>query len=568
MTKKALAPEQRGLNFIEDLVETDIASNKYGGRVCTRFPPEPNGYLHIGHAKSIYINFCLAAKYSGSTNLRFDDTNPSKEGLEYVDSICKDVNWLGFQWNGEPRYASDYFQILYDYAEYLIQVSKAYVCDLSDDEIRDGRGNFFRVGKDSPYRNRSVSENLDLFRGMRSGAFADGSRVLRAKIDMQSANMNMRDPLMYRIRRAHHHRTGYDWPIYPMYDYAHGISDAVERVTHSICTLEFEGHRSLYQWFLDQDIDGRFFQKPFPQQIEFARLNLTYTVMSKRFLLRMIEDGYAHGWDDPRLPTIAGLRRRGYTPESIKAFVSEVGVAKRDTVADLELLEHFVREDLNIRAKRVMCVLRPLRLIIDNMSDKETYWLNVANHPKDAKLGYRTVPFDRELYIESDDFQEEPDEGWFRLSPGAEVRLKNACIVRCNKVIKDHVGAIIELHCTWDPTSLGGNASDKRKVKGTLHWVSAAHAIKAEVRLYDKLLNIKNVMDIPNDIDWRSVVNNKNIDIVHDALIEDSVGNLKPFEHIQFERHGYFVVDSDSSVNSPVYGRTVELKSAWKKSKT
>lgn len=567
MIEKEPVLEKHDINFIEELVEADIASNKYGGCICTRFPPEPNGYLHIGHAKSICINFGIAKKYGGSTNLRFDDTNPSKEGLEYVESIRNDVCWLGFQWSGEPHYASDYFPFLYSYAEYLIQVGKAYVCDLSDDEIRDNRGNFFKAGQDSPYRNRSVDENLELFRAMRSGVFADGSRVLRAKIDMHSPDMNMRDPLMYRIRKSYHHRTSYEWPIYPMYDYAHGISDAIEGITHSICTLEFEGHRPLYNWFLNQDVDGRFFKKPLPQQIEFARLNLTYTVMSKRLLLKMVEEGYVCGWDDPRMPTIAGLRRRGYTPESIKTFVGEVGVAKRDTVADVDLLEHCVREDLNVRAKRIMCVLRPLKLVIDNMSDEEIYWLNVPNHPKDVTLGQRRVPLSRELYIERDDFQEVPTKGWFRLAPGAEVRLKNACVVRCNDVIKDEFGTIVELRCTWDSTSLGGNVSDKRKIKGTLHWVSSAHAVKSEVRLYDRLFNVKNIMDMPNEIDWRDAINVKSVEIIKNAMIENSVDNFKPFEHFQFERLGYFAVDPDSKFGAPVYGRTVELKNTWEKAK-
>jgi len=543
-------------------MEADLADQKHGGRICTRFPPEPNGYLHIGHAKSICINFGLAKKYGGSTNLRFDDTNPSKEEVEYVDSIRDDVRWLGFEWAGE-HYASDYFQFLYDYAEYLVETGKAYVCDLDDEQIREYRGNFFKAGQNSPFRERSVDENLALFRAMRTGEFADGAKVLRAKIDMQSPNMNMRDPLMYRIRRVHHHRTGHAWPIYPMYDFAHGVSDAIERITHSICTLEFEDHRPLYDWFLAQDAEGKFFQRPLPRQIEFARLNLTYTVMSKRRLLELVKEGHVQGWDDPRMPTITGLRRRGYTPESIRAFAEKVGVAKRDMVADVGLLEHCVREDLGLKARRAMGVLRPLKLVIENLPEGEVHWLDVANHPEDAALGRRKVPFSRELFIEREDFQEVPPKKWFRLAPGAEVRLKNACLVRCTGVITDPDGEVVELRCTWDPGSLGGDAPDGRKVKGTIHWVSAAHAVKAQVRLYDRLFTAKDPMDVPEGSDWRNGINPESCALLAEAQLEPALASAKPFEHFQFERLGYFVMDPDSRTGAPVYNRTVGLKDSW-----
>jgi glutaminyl-tRNA synthetase len=564
MTQESAVPESRSLHFIQEIMEADLAEQKHGGRVLTRFPPEPNGYLHIGHAKSICINFGLARQYGGSTNLRFDDTNPTREEVEYVDSIREDVRWLGFDWAGE-HYASDYFQFLYDYAEYLVQTGKAYVCDLDDEAIREYRGNFFKAGQNSPYRDRSVEENLALFRAMRAGEFPDGSRVLRAKIDMQSPNMNMRDPLMYRIRRVHHHRTGHAWPIYPMYDFAHGVSDAIERITHSICTLEFEDHRPLYEWFLEQDTDGQFFRRPLPRQIEFARLNLTYTVMSKRRLLELVKEGHVAGWDDPRMPTITGLRRRGYTPESIRAFADKVGVAKRDMVADVGLLEHCVREDLAAKARRAMAVLRPLKVVIENLAEGEVHWLDVANHPEDAALGRRKVPFSRELYIEREDFQEVPPRKWFRLAPGAEVRLKNACLVRCTQVIKDAAGEVVELRCSWDPASLGGDAPDGRKVKGTLHWVSAAHAVKAEVRLYDRLFTAKDPMDVPEGSDWRAGINPDSCEVLAGAWLEPALGAAKPLEHFQFERLGYFVVDQDSRPGAPVCNRTVGLKDSWAK---
>jgi glutaminyl-tRNA synthetase len=556
--------EPKSLHFIEEIAEADLTSGKHGGRVLTRFPPEPNGYLHIGHAKSICLNFGLAAKYGGATNLRFDDTNPVKEDVEYVDSIREDVRWLGFDWKGE-HYASDYFQFLYDYAEYLVQQGKAYVCDLSEAEIREYRGNFHVAGKASPFRDRTPEENLDLFRRMRAGEFADGSRVLRAKIDMASGNMNLRDPLMYRIRRAHHHRTGDAWLIYPMYDYAHGVSDAIETITHSICTLEFEDHRPLYEWFLEQDVAGRFFQRPLPRQIEFARLNLTYTVMSKRRLLLLVQEGHVKAWDDPRMPTICGLRRRGYTPESLRAFAERVGVAKRDTVIDVGLLEFAIREDLEKKAPRALAVLRPLRLVIENMAEGEVHWLNLPNHPEDASLGTRKVPFGREVLIERDDFREEAPKKWYRLAPGAEVRLKGACLVRCTDVIRDGAGAVVELRCTWDPASLGGNAPDGRKVKGTLHWVSAAHAVPAEVRLYDRLFTAEDPMDVAEGGDWRDTLNPESLEVLAGARVEPGLADVAPGTRLQFERLGYFCADPDGRPGAPVFNRTVGLKDSWSK---
>jgi glutaminyl-tRNA synthetase len=557
-------PGSRSLHFIEEIVEADNASGKHGGRVLTRFPPEPNGYLHIGHAKSICLNFGLAAKYGGATNLRFDDTNPVKEDVEYVDSIREDVRWLGFDWKGE-HYASDYFSFLYDYAEYLIQQGKAYVCDLSEAEIREYRGNFHVPGKASPYRDRTPEENLDLFRRMKAGAFPDGSRVLRAKIDMASGNMNLRDPLMYRIRRAHHHRTGDAWCLYPMYDYAHGVSDAIETITHSICTLEFEDHRPLYDWFLEQDVEGRFFQRPLPRQIEFARLNLTYTVMSKRRLLLLVQEGHVKAWDDPRMPTICGLRRRGYTPESLRAFAERVGVAKRDTVIDVGLLEFAIREDLERKAPRALAVLRPLKLVIENLAEGEVHWLTLPNHPDDPTFGTRQVPFGREVFIERDDFREEAPKKWFRLAPGAEVRLKGACLVRCTGVVKNAAGEVVELRCTWDPASLGGDAPDGRKVKGTLHWVSAAHAVPAEIRLYDRLFTAEDPMDVPEGGDWRDTLNPESLEVLAGARVEPALAGAAPGTRIQFERLGYFCADPDGRPGAPVFNRTVGLKDSWTK---
>ena len=556
------SPEARALNFIEDIVEADRVAEKHGGHVLTRFPPEPNGYLHIGHAKSICLNFGLAMRYGGATNLRFDDTNPTKEDVEYVDSIREDVEWLGFKWAGE-FYASDYFQKLYDYAEYLVQTGKAYVCDLSEAEIREYRGNFHTPGKASPFRIRSINENLDLFRRMKAGEFADGSKVLRAKIDMQSGNMNLRDPLMYRIRRAHHHRTGNAWLIYPLYDYAHGVSDALEAITHSICTLEFEDHRPLYEWFLEQDAEGKFFQRPLPRQIEFARLNLTYTVMSKRRLLELVNEGHVKHWDDPRMPTICGLRRRGFTPGALRAFAERVGVAKRDSLTDVGLLEHTIREDLEKIAPRRMAVLRPLKVVITNLAKNEVHELEVANHP-DPVHGFRKIFLSREVFIEREDFEEIPPKKWFRLAPGAEVRLKGACLIRCEEVIKNASGDVVELRCTWDPASLGGNAPDGRKVKGTLHWVSAAHAVNAEVRLYDRLFTSENPMDVAEGGDWRDTLNPDSLTICA-AKMEASLSNAVARERFQFERLGYFCVDSDTSPGAPVFNRTVALKDSWAK---
>jgi len=563
MTQTQPVPEPRSLNFIEEIMEADQASGKHQGRIGTRFPPEPNGYLHIGHAKSICINFGLAQKYGGNTNLRFDDTNPVKEDVEYVDSIREDVEWLGFKW-AEEHYASDYFQQLYDFAEYLIQAGKAYVCDLSDEETRDYRGNFHTPGKESPFRDRSAEENLDLFRRMRAGEFPDGSRVLRAKIDVQSPNMNLRDPLMYRIRRVHHHRTGDAWPIYPMYDFAHGVSDAIEQITHSICTLEFEDHRPLYEWFLNQDVEGRFFARPLPRQIEFARLNLTHTVMSKRRLLLLVQEGHVTGWDDPRMPTICGLRRKGFTPESVRAFAERVGVAKRDMVADVSLLEHCIREDLEARAPRAMAVLRPLKLVITNLAEGETHWLELPYHPERSEMGTRKVPFSREIWIDQDDFREEAPKKWFRLAPGAEVRLRGAALVRCEELVKDASGRVVELHCTWDPQSLGGNAPDGRKVKGTIHWVSAQHAVPAQVRLYEPLFTQEDPMDVPEGGDWRNFINPQSLETLT-AQLEPGLGEAKAGDRYQFERTGYFTVDQEARPGALVFNRTVGLKDSWAK---
>jgi len=557
------SPEAKPLNFIAEIMEADQASNKHQGRVMTRFPPEPNGYLHIGHAKSICINFGLARQFGGRTNLRFDDTNPVKEDVEYVDSIRDDVKWLGFEWADE-FYASDYFQFLYDYAEYLIQQGKAFVCDLNEAEIREYRGNFHVAGKPSPYRDRSVTENLELFRRMRAGDFPDGSKVLRAKIDVNSPNMNLRDPLMYRIRRAHHHRTGDAWLIYPMYDYAHGVCDAIEQITHSICTLEFEDHRPLYDWFLEQDVDGKFFKRPLPRQIEFARLNLTHTVMSKRRLLQLVQEGRVRGWDDPRMPTICGLRRKGYTPEAVRAFAERVGVAKRDMVADYGLLEHCIREDLEQRAPRAMAVLRPLKLVITNMAEGETHTVELPFHPERTELGTRKLSFGREIWIDQDDFREEAPKKWFRLAPGAEVRLRGAALVRCQELVKDAEGHVVELRCTWDPQSLGGNAPDGRKVKGTLHWVSAAHAMDAEVRVYEQLFLQEDPMDVPEGQDWHEGINLASLEVLT-AKLEPSLGEAKLGDRFQFERTGYFAVDPDSAPGQPIFNRTVSLKDSWAK---
>ncbi|MBN2098822.1 MAG: glutamine--tRNA ligase/YqeY domain fusion protein [Dehalococcoidia bacterium] len=553
-----VSEQPRPSDFIRDIIDDDIRANKYGGRVHTRFPPEPNGYLHIGHAKSICLNFGIAAQYRGLCNLRFDDTNPTKEEQEYVDSILDSVRWLGFDWEDRLYYASDYFDQMHDYAVQLIKAGGAYVDDLSADEIRDHRGTLTQPGKESPYRNRSVEENLDLFARMRAGEFEDGSRVLRAKIDMASPNLNMRDPVMYRILHADHHRTGSKWCIYPMYDWAHGIEDSIERITHSICTLEFEDHRPLYDWFLEQ------LGVYHPQQIEFARLNLSYTVMSKRKLLQLVEKGHVSGWDDPRMPTIAGLRRRGYTPSSIRDFCDRIGVAKTDSTINIALLEHCIREDLNRTAPRAMAVLNPLRVVIDNYPDSETEELDAINNPEDQGAGTRKVPFSRVLYIERDDFRENPPSRFFRLAPGREVRLRYAFLITCVGVKKDEsTGEVVELHCTYDPATRGGDTPDGRKVKGTIHWVSADHAVQAEVRLYDRLFTVENPGDVEDGCE--SVLNTDSLEIVT-GHVEPSLANAAPGTSYQFERLGYFCADlKDSSPERPVFNRTVALRDSWAK---
>jgi glutaminyl-tRNA synthetase len=541
-------------NFIEEIINEDLAQGKNDGRVHTRFPPEPNGYLHIGHAKSICLNFGTAAKYGGKCNLRFDDTNPSTEDVEYVDSIAEDVRWLGFQWNGEALYASDYFEKIHDCAVHLIREGKAYVCDLTAEQTSEYRGNFYKPGKDSPYRNRSVEENLDLFRRMRAGEFADGARVLRAKIDMQHPNLNMRDPPIYRIKKARHHRTGDAWSIYPMYDYAHPISDALEGITHSICTLEFEDHRPLYDWCIAN------LPLPYqPRQIEFARLNLTYTMMSKRRLLQLVNEKLVSGWNDPRMPTISGLRRRGYTPEAIRAFAERIGVAKNDSLVDVGVLELAIREDLEKRATRALAVLRPLKVVIDNYPEGQVDWFEAPNHPDDPTKGTRKIPFSKVVYIEQDDFMEIPPKKWFRLSPGAEIRLRYACLIRCTDVVKNDKGELVELHCTWDPASRGGDAPDGRRVKGTSHWVSAAHAVKATVRLYDRLFTTES----PSAGD---ALNPASLETLGGAYIEPSLADAAPGTRFQFERLGYFCVDTvDSKPGEPVFNRTAPLRDGWSK---
>ncbi|MCU0848332.1 MAG: glutamine--tRNA ligase/YqeY domain fusion protein [Spirochaetes bacterium] len=551
----------KSLNFIEEIIEDDIKSGKNGGAVLTRFPPEPNGYLHIGHAKSICLNFGLARKYGGRCNLRFDDTNPEKEDVEYVDSIMEDVKWLGFQWNDRPYYASDYFGQIYEWALLLIRKGLAYVCDMSAEEISRTRGTPTEPGAESPGRSRSIEENIDLFTRMKKGEFPDGTKVLRARIDMASPNMHMRDPVLYRIKRDTHHRTGDEWCIYPMYDFAHGQSDYIEGITHSICTLEFEVHRPLYDWFLDHIAEeGR----TRPRQIEFARLNLTYTVMSKRMLLRLVREGFVAGWDDPRMPTIAGMRRRGYTPESIRAFAAVIGVAKRDTVVDMALLEHCVREDLNRRAQRVMGVINPLRVVIENYPPEKTEEFGIKNNPEDETMGTRQVPFSGAIYIERDDFMEEPPKGFFRLSPGREVRLRAAYLITCTGVVKNEKGEITELRCRCDPESRGGDAPDGRKVKGTLHWVSAAHAVPAEFRLYDRLFTKEDPSEAGEDGDFTS---NISPDSVRTAagFVEPFIKAAAAGDRFQFERIGYFCMDPDSSEGRPVFNRTVSLKDSWAK---
>ncbi|GAB4411015.1 MAG: glutamine--tRNA ligase/YqeY domain fusion protein [Anaerolineae bacterium] len=548
-------------NFIRDIVNEDNRTGKYGGRVHTRFPPEPNGYLHIGHAKSICLNFGLAEAYGGKCNLRFDDTNPTKEEVEYVDSIMADVRWLGFDWADRLFYASDYFDQLYEWAIELIKKGKAYVDSLSAEEIRAYRGTLTEPGKNSPYRNRSVEENLDLFQRMRAGEFPDGAHVLRAKIDMASGNLNFRDPVMYRILHATHHRTGDKWPIYPMYDWAHGQSDSIEGITHSICTLEFEDHRPLYDWYI------RELGIYAPQQIEFARLNLTYTVMSKRKLLQLVKDGHVRGWDDPRMPTLSGLRRRGYTPEAIRNFCDEIGVAKANSTIQIARLENALRDDLNKRAPRVMAVLRPLRVVIDNYPEDLVEEMDAVNNPEDLGMGARKVPFSKVLYIEQDDFREEPPPKYYRLSPGREVRLRYGYFITCTEVVKDpQTGEVIELHCTYDPQTRGGdNPPDGRKVKATLHWVSAAHALPAEVRLYDHLFLKPNPDEVEEGADFTVNLNPNSLEVLSSCFVEPSLASARPGDRYQFERQGYFCVDLDSTPEVLVFNRTVKLKDSWEK---
>ncbi len=550
----------RSLNFIETIVEEDRKTNKWGGRVQTRFPPEPNGYLHIGHAKSICLNFGLAQQYGGKCNLRMDDTNPVKEDREYIEAIKRDVRWLGFDWEDRMYYASEYFDQLCAWAVKLIESGKAYVCDLSADQIREYRGTLTKPGKDSPYRNRPISENLDLFERMRKGEFPDGSRTLRAKIDMAHPNLNMRDPVMYRILHATHPHAGDKWCIYPMYDWAHGQCDSIERITHSICTLEFENHRPLYDWFIDQL--GIYH----PQQIEFARLNLGYTVLSKRKLIELVRDRHVNGWDDPRMPTIAGIRRRGYTSEAIRNFCKEIGVAKFDSVIEVSRLENAIREDLNRRAPRVLAVLRPLRVVVENYPEGQVEELEAVNNPEDPSAGTRQVPFARVLYVERDDFREDPPKQFFRLAPGREVRLRYAFFIKCEKVIKDpNSGEVVELRCTYDPATRGGNAPDGRKVKGTIHWVAAEHAAKAEVRLYDHLFSRPDPDDVPEGGDYKDNLNPNSLEVLPACPVEPSLAKAACWDRFQFERLGYFCVDPDSTPARLVFNRTVTLVDTWAK---
>jgi glutaminyl-tRNA synthetase len=546
-------------DFIRDLIDEDNRTGRFGGRVHTRFPPEPNGYLHIGHAKSINLNYGIARDYNGKFNLRFDDTNPVKEEQEYVDSILADVRWLGADWEGRLFFASDYFDQLYTWAIQLIKAGKAYVDDLSADEIREYRGTLTEPGRDSPYRNRSIEENLDLFERMRQGEFPDGSRTLRAKIDMASPNLNLRDPVLYRILHATHHRTGDKWCIYPMYDFTHGQSDSIEGVTHSICTLEFEAHRPLYDWCLDTL--GIYH----PQQIEFARLNLTYTVLSKRKLIELVKTGIVKGWDDPRMPTISGLRRRGYTSESIREFCVRIGVAKADSRVDIQQLEACAREDLNKRSRRVMAVLKPVKVIIDNYPQDQVEWVEAENNPEDPTAGTRKLPFSRELYVEQDDYREDAPKGWFRLGPGREVRLKHAYYIKCQSAVKNAQGEIVALHCTYDPASAGGSTPDGRKVQGTLHWVSAAHAADAEVRLYEPLFNRLNMDDIPEGQDYKDFLTPNSLTILTGVKVEPDLASPATGGRYQFLRTGYFCADPDSQPGKPVFNRTVTLKDTWAK---
>jgi glutaminyl-tRNA synthetase len=550
-------PETGPGNFLHDIVDADVAAGRT--RVATRFPPEPNGYLHIGHAKSICLNFGLAQRYGGTCNLRFDDTNPSTEDVEYVESIKADVRWLGFDWADREYFASDYFEKLYLWAEALVEKGLAYVDSQSTEEIRVGRGSFYEPGRPSPLRDRTPAENLDLLRRMRGGEFADGAHVLRAKIDMAHPNLNLRDPLMYRIRHERHHRTGEAWCLYPMYDWAHGLCDAIEGITHSICTLEFEAHRPLYDWFLEAlGIDPR------PRQIEFAKLAFTYTVLSKRRLLEMVKGGHVSGWDDPRMPTLSGMRRRGYTPEAIRDMCERVGVAKRDQLVDIALLEHSLREDLNRRCPRTMGVLRPLEVVLENYPEGQVDWVDVPNHPEDPAQGTRKVPFSRVVYIERDDFKEEAPKKWYRLTPGGEVRLRCAAIIKCVGLEKDAAGEVVRLRATWDPGSRGGSAPDGRTIKGTSHWVSAAHAVDAEVRLYDRLFTVENPL-ADESVDWRTYLNPRSLEVLTGCKLEPSLGQAKPGTLVQFERLGYFCADRDGTPERPVFNRTIGLRDTWAK---
>jgi len=546
-------------NFVEDLVAADVAAGKNAGRVVTRFPPEPNGYLHIGHAKSICLNFGLAAKFNGSCNLRFDDTNPEKEEVEYVESMKNDIRWLGFDWADREYYASDYFERLHDFAVKLIREGKAYVDSQTPEEIRAGRGDFYHPGRESAYKSRSVDDNLDLFRRMRAGEFPDGAHVLRAKGDMTSADVKMRDPVMYRIRHAHHHRTGDRWCIYPVYDWAHGQSDYIEGVTHSICSLEFVNHRPLYHWFLDQlGVPAA----EHPEQIEFAKLALTYTVLSKRRLQELVKEGRVSGWDDPRMPTLAGMRRRGFTPEALRAFCERVGVSTRDSIVDISLLEHALREDLNARSPRVMCVLRPLKVVLENYPEGQVDELDAPYDPEKPDGPSRKIFLSRELYIEKDDFMEKPAKKWFRLAPGQEVRLRYGCLIRCTDVVRDASGEVTELRCTWDPASRGGTPADGRKVKGTLHWVSAAHALPAEVRLYDRLFRVEHPLG-DKEVDWKTHLNPSSLETLQGAQLEPSLAGAKAGDRYQLERLGYFCVDPDSKPGALVLNRTITLRDSW-----
>jgi glutaminyl-tRNA synthetase len=549
-------PREPASNFLRNLVNQDVRSGKHGGRVVTLFPPEPNGYLHIGHAKAICINFQIAAEHGGTCHLRLDDTNPEKEDTRYVEGIMRDVRWLGFDWGENLFYASDYFERLRDWAVELIRSGKAYVDSLSAEEIREYRGTLTEPGRDSPYRDRGVEENLDLFARMEAGEFEEGAHVLRARIDMAAPNMNMRDPALYRIRKVPHHRSGDRWCIYPMYDFSHPLSDAIEGITHSLCSLEFEDHRPLYDWFVDNVSSPSQ-----PQQIEFARLNLGYTVQSKRKLRELVEDGAVDGWDDPRLPTLAGLRRRGYTPEAVVDFCERIGVAKKNSLVDIAMLEHSLREDLNRRAPRALAVLRPLKVVLVNYPEGQEEELEAINNPEDESMGTRRIPFSRELYIERDDFREDPPRKYFRLAPGREVRLRWGYLITCVDVIRDEAGEVIEVHCTYDPETRGGNAPDGRRVKGTLHWVSARHACSAEIRLYDRLFSVEH----PESGDWKAALNPDSLEVLSDCRLEPSLAEAEVGSHWQFERMGYFAVDSDSRPGRPVFNRAVSLRDTWAK---